>query len=209
MNVKEKILGVAGRMFSEKGYEGTSIRDICEAANCSEAAVKYYFRSKAGLYKALFEAFFKDFGQPLEDMVDAVCDAESWEEALRKWVWTMLMWFTTDFEPCMWIRKLMAREHSHPSPKALLLFDRVFCKGNNRLMDLLEMGMPDGTSADAKILWHTTVISQVLCYLHQDPPWNSILFPKHMDIDLWREFMAQHIVKSVTWRLSYRGRPSK
>ena len=209
MSAKEKILEAAGRLFSENGYEETSLRDVCEAANCSEAAIKQCFRSKAGLYQALFEAIFEDFGQPLENMVDEVCDAESWEEALRKWVWTLLRCFTADSEPYRWIRKLIAREHSHPSPKALRLFDRVLRIENNRLMELLEMGLPEGSGADAKILWHTTVTSQVTCYLHRDPPWNSILFPQRMDIDLWREFMAQHVVESVTMRLSYRGRPAK
>lgn len=55
-NVRERILCCAERLFTEKGYSNTSIRDVCRSANANIALVNYYFNSKEELYKELIKA---------------------------------------------------------------------------------------------------------------------------------------------------------
>ncbi|WP_281310470.1 TetR/AcrR family transcriptional regulator [Flavobacterium flavigenum] len=50
---KIQILKVAEKLFSEKGFEGTSIRDISKEAKINIAMVSYYFGSKEKLLEAL------------------------------------------------------------------------------------------------------------------------------------------------------------
>ncbi len=50
---KIQILEVAEKLFSEKGFEGTSIRDISKAAKINIAMVSYYFGSKERLLESL------------------------------------------------------------------------------------------------------------------------------------------------------------
>jgi len=52
---KEHIMEVAVTLFSEKGYEGTSIRDLAHAADVNIAMINYYFGSKEKLFVALLE----------------------------------------------------------------------------------------------------------------------------------------------------------
>jgi len=52
---KEHILIVAERLFGEKGFDGTSIRDIAQKANVNLAMISYYFGSKEKLLEALLE----------------------------------------------------------------------------------------------------------------------------------------------------------
>jgi AcrR family transcriptional regulator len=40
-------------LFSERGFEGTRVREICKLAGVNVAAVCYYFRSKQRLYEAV------------------------------------------------------------------------------------------------------------------------------------------------------------
>src|SRR5262245_23644582 len=47
---RERILEAAGELFAERGFEGTTVRDICQAAGANVAAVNYYFRDKERLY---------------------------------------------------------------------------------------------------------------------------------------------------------------
>ena len=51
---KDLILEVARKQFSEKGYEGVSVRDICDAAGANVSAIKYHFGGKEGLYRECF-----------------------------------------------------------------------------------------------------------------------------------------------------------
>jgi len=52
--VRERLLDVAEELFSEHGFEGTSIRDLASAAGCNIASVNYYFGGKEKLYEGVF-----------------------------------------------------------------------------------------------------------------------------------------------------------
>ena len=46
-----RLLQAAGELFAEKGFEGTTVREICQRAGAGNiAAVNYYFRDKEHLY---------------------------------------------------------------------------------------------------------------------------------------------------------------
>ena len=48
----EKILDAAFKLFLERGYEATGIREICREANIAAPTVYYYYESKKGLFFA-------------------------------------------------------------------------------------------------------------------------------------------------------------
>ncbi len=52
---KELILEAAEKLFVEKGYEGTSIRELAHAAGVNIAMISYYFGSKEKLMEELVE----------------------------------------------------------------------------------------------------------------------------------------------------------
>lgn len=52
MEVKECILNSAIELFSKKGFEGVSIREIADLAKVHFASIRYHFGDKEELYKA-------------------------------------------------------------------------------------------------------------------------------------------------------------
>lgn len=54
-NKQKQIIETAERLFSAKGYDGTSVRDIADDAGVNIAMISYYFGSKEKLMEALFE----------------------------------------------------------------------------------------------------------------------------------------------------------
>jgi AcrR family transcriptional regulator len=54
-NARERLLETAIAMFAEKGYAGTSVREIVEQAGVSKPVLYYYFKSKEGLFLAILE----------------------------------------------------------------------------------------------------------------------------------------------------------
>ncbi len=54
-DVKGRIHDVARDLFIEKGYNGTSIRDIAAASETNVAMVNYYYHSKYNLFESIFE----------------------------------------------------------------------------------------------------------------------------------------------------------
>lgn len=55
MDKKETIIQSATKLFSAKGFEGTSVRDIARDAGVNVAMISYYFGSKEKLFEALVE----------------------------------------------------------------------------------------------------------------------------------------------------------
>lgn len=47
---RDRILDVAEALFAKKGFSGTSVREITDAADVRLASVNYYFKSKDNLY---------------------------------------------------------------------------------------------------------------------------------------------------------------
>lgn len=60
-NSSERILHAALQVFSDKGYEGASTREICETARITKPTLYYFFGSKEGVYKALVDAAFEEY----------------------------------------------------------------------------------------------------------------------------------------------------
>ncbi|AKG35789.1 TetR/AcrR family transcriptional regulator [Paenibacillus durus] len=57
---RERILSHAKALFSQKGYKGVSINDICAATGLSKGSIYHHFKNKEDLFVHLAEAAFVD-----------------------------------------------------------------------------------------------------------------------------------------------------
>jgi AcrR family transcriptional regulator len=64
-----KIIEVAEKLFAEKGFSGTSIRDISQEAEVNVSMISYYFGSKDKLIEALFAFRAEEFKTILDDLL--------------------------------------------------------------------------------------------------------------------------------------------
>ncbi|SMC29265.1 transcriptional regulator, TetR family [Andreprevotia lacus DSM 23236] len=67
-----RILDAAEILFVEHGFDGTSMRLITQSAAVNIAAVNYYFGSKDGLYRAVFERRAEPFARLTIANIDAL-----------------------------------------------------------------------------------------------------------------------------------------
>lgn len=61
-----KLLESALTLFSDKGYEGTSIREIIEGAGVTRPVLYYYFENKEDLFRRLVEMKFAELTAEIE-----------------------------------------------------------------------------------------------------------------------------------------------
>ena len=54
-STKDRILDAAEHLFAERGFDATSLRAVTSRAGVNLAAAHYHFRSKVGLFQAVFE----------------------------------------------------------------------------------------------------------------------------------------------------------
>jgi AcrR family transcriptional regulator len=57
-STRERILEHARRLFAEKGFDATSVREITRAAGANLGAITYHFGSKESLYDAVLDQVF-------------------------------------------------------------------------------------------------------------------------------------------------------
>ncbi len=63
-----RLLESALGLFSEKGYEGTSIREIIEGAGVTRPVLYYYFANKEDLFRRLLEPALSEYTQLLRSI---------------------------------------------------------------------------------------------------------------------------------------------
>ncbi|WP_312901299.1 TetR/AcrR family transcriptional regulator [Chryseobacterium taichungense] len=76
---EENILFAAEKLFAEKGFEGTSTREIAKAANVNISMISYYFGSKEKLYEKLVEYRMEE-GQFFSKDILERTDINDWEK---------------------------------------------------------------------------------------------------------------------------------
>jgi TetR/AcrR family transcriptional regulator len=65
LRTHDRILKKALELFSERGYDATSVREICEAAGITKPTLYYFYGSKEGVYRAIVEGALERFRSDL------------------------------------------------------------------------------------------------------------------------------------------------
>lgn len=86
---RQAILDTALTLFADRGFFGTSIRDIAVAVGVSESAIYNYFQSKTALFEALFVADQQAKEQRLSTLMSApISDVRATLTAFGVWAVT-------------------------------------------------------------------------------------------------------------------------
>jgi AcrR family transcriptional regulator len=133
-NTRNLILEEARKHFSEKGFEGASVRDICCGAKANVSAIKYYFGGKEGLYRECF----KIYGESRLNSASRILTKASsvLEVKLR------LKLFCEDFIKegleDMHTTKMIWREIENENPLIVDIFQETFLKVYATLVELID-----------------------------------------------------------------------
>ncbi len=67
---RNRMLEVATKMFFEKSYEGTSVRDIVKEVGCEVGLFYYYYKTKDDLFTDVMEHFFEPYKKDFEILAE-------------------------------------------------------------------------------------------------------------------------------------------
>lgn len=129
----------AEELFAEKGFNGTSVRDIAEKAHINLAMVSYYFGSKEKLLEALFEYRGEIMKLKLESIIE-----KTGLSALEK-VYLLIDNYIEKIITQQCFHKVLAREQvvNNTGHTAELIFQMK--KRNQEIIDrLIQEGQKNG-----------------------------------------------------------------
>lgn len=106
-NTRDRILDIALELFSDNGYEATSLRQIAERVGITKASLYYHFPSKKEMLRTLIERISGGAEGFYQQFMDHGFDAASWptlidnlieEVILRRALFVMIDRNRTAFE---------------------------------------------------------------------------------------------------------------
>src|SRR5699024_5937672 len=62
-------MNAASLLFFQKGFHGTSVRDIAEEASVNVSLISYYFKSKQGLLEYAITEYYETYLKGLEEVI--------------------------------------------------------------------------------------------------------------------------------------------
>jgi AcrR family transcriptional regulator len=188
---RDRIIEAAGEIFAERGFDGTTVRDICQRAEANVAAVNYYFGDKQRLY------------------VEAVVRAHRWrmeqarlpdwnettppEDKLADFIATFIRRIRTGPENT-WHTRLIMREMMNPHEACAELVQSSIRPQFEILQRILRELAPVELSEEQLHLTAFSVVGQCLFYHFADPVVRNLVSGEEYggyDVDK----LAAHIVK--------------
>ena len=79
---KEDILLAAEHVFAERGFKGTTIREVARQAGIANSLIFYYFKNKVVLYEAVFQHDFDQLEELIQQNLNLDLDRLSTVKAL-------------------------------------------------------------------------------------------------------------------------------
>ncbi len=169
---EENILFAAEKLFAEKGFEGTSTREIAKAANVNISMISYYFGSKEKLYEKLVEYRMKE-GQFFSNEILERTDMNEWEKIVK-----MVDQFSDRIKNHKCFYRIMQREQLHAENPQILEFLKQTKIGFIAMYSqLLERGLKNGTFTKNPPIYllHSTVSGTLFYALNAKPMYKEFL----------------------------------
>ncbi|HXB23057.1 MAG TPA: CerR family C-terminal domain-containing protein [Candidatus Solibacter sp.] len=162
----DKLIDAAGRVFAERGYHATTVREICKRAGANVAAVNYHFGDKQGLYMAVLKHSVR--ASKVEAIQNAFNQQAPPEEILRTIIKLRLQSAVRADLPD-WHFRLMIHEFSQPSPVLSRVINEVSLPIYERMLDLVGRisGLPPHHEK-TRLCVHS-LMGQVFLYVLQRP----------------------------------------
>jgi len=116
---REQLLATAGQVFSEKGYAGTTGKEICERSGANAAAVVYHFGGMDNLYKEVIHEARRQLA-PSEALAAVVARETDPKNKLVAFIGLLASRLAGPLSST-WAVRLISREMISPTP----IFDEI------------------------------------------------------------------------------------
>lgn len=138
MGSRAAILSAARDVFAQKGYDGTSMREVADAAGVNNAMIYYHFKDKRELYRAVLLDSFSALENIWEK--DVFRQAVPVRNKIRVYIDELIRFHQSNED----LRRIIFREFNVCNDNCRWIADNLFSKTFNRLASLLQEGAKNG-----------------------------------------------------------------
>jgi AcrR family transcriptional regulator len=139
-DTRDKLVAAAKELFAEKGYAGSTVKEIADQAGVNISLISYHFHGKEGLLRACVEKFGRDRLQDAQNIFTPPESVEDVKAKLRLWCAQFLRCHVEEKEVCA----ILHREKICAENALWDVFESTFLKAFNGMVKFLEAGKKKG-----------------------------------------------------------------
>jgi len=188
-DTRRRLLDAAGEVFAERGFEQTTVREICRRGRANIAAINYHFGSKRNLYSAVFDDLQSWVNEPYPASSAAT---ESAENRLREFVRQFLRRLLDPGRPS-WHGRLLAREMSEPT-EAIEALVRIEFRPQYEILQRIIWELAGDVPPRVIAKCTAGVMGQIMHY-HFARPVLRLVSPVYGDLEKHVEELADHVTR--------------
>jgi AcrR family transcriptional regulator len=161
-DTKEQIISVAKRLFAERGFAGTTLRNVISEADVNLAAVHYHFGSKEELFRAVVERFARPIVEQelaLLKQLQAGGRVPTVEAILTAVLKPCLEFLAQDKEFLLVHAQFMGRCWTEPEPLKSIV-EREFAASMEAFLDVLQRALPE--QSRSQLAWKFDLVIAAL-----------------------------------------------
>lgn len=188
-DTRQRLIDAAGQIFSEKGFEATTVREVCQAAGANIAAIHYHFGDKERLY--------------IEAVKHANCQQGAvnfdWppdftpEQKLEGMIFHLMEMMLEDDAPS-WHIELMMRELARPTAACQELVEEFISPMFSQLLEIVTEFFPAGAPLLFRQRLVMSVVAQCLLYRYHRPIGRLLLGEETFQKLFELEFTARQVL---------------
>jgi len=137
-DTRAAILAAAREVFARHGLDGTSVREVAEAAKVNNAMIYYHFQDKDALYRSVLTDSFSALTDIWKD--DIFTSPVSVREKIRKYVESFIRFQQNNED----LRRIMAMEFAGSGGNITWICTEYFADNYSRLIKIFKEGMKNG-----------------------------------------------------------------
>ncbi|KAB2928089.1 MAG: TetR/AcrR family transcriptional regulator [Leptonema illini] len=160
LDAAARLKRAATELFSQKGYDATSTREIAERAGVNLSLIRYYFKGKEGLYRRLLSDYAEISAAGAGPLLAHLETIEPTPEQLHALFKGLLLALIEQRRAFPELSRILQREWIAGLPHAQYSYDETFSRVADRLAMLLEQ------AASAQVLRPVNAYSVILMLLN-------------------------------------------
>ncbi len=147
VRTRSKLLDAAERLFAERGFKGTSMREITALADVNIAAANYHFGGKEGLFREVLRRYAEVQATRRQLMLDRLerTDNVTIETLLTLFVQPAFDYLEENPESGVYISRLLARIPHEVPEVAFPIFRDYFHPSLSKVENRMKEQLPDLT----------------------------------------------------------------
>ncbi len=199
VSTRAKLISAAKKLFADKGFSATSVKDLAELAQVNVSLVSYHFGGKEGLYAECIEEFGRNRLKTAQNLLDIADTKEEFAVRLRLFAEDFLRVHEEDPE----VTQILHREMLCDNPTIKLVFERTFLKAFQQLCDFIAAGQKRHyLREDLDPILSSSQFFGAILHVARHAKQMQDYFGKSLSDPEYRKHLCEHQVRSFLYGIS-------